>query len=145
MGFVGLGSIRGVGSQTLSSIAANGRTFNEVFENDDTDDVLRYLRQHGARVAREAGADWRSARDRALARAAAQLDQFAHEHVNVCRTKSSKLQLIRHFLYPAYLYFRLAFKGSDMSKCELRPKSRTNVQGDSPVFIDPVTNFQICT
>lgn len=83
MGFLGLASIRGVGSRTLSSIAATGRAFNEVFETDDTENVLRYLRQHGARVAGEAGVDWRSVRDRALARAAAQLEQFTRDYVSV--------------------------------------------------------------
>lgn len=106
LGFLGLGSIRGVGSRTLSSIAANGRTFDEVFETDDTEDALRYLRQHGARVAGEAGADWRSVRDRALARAAAQLDRFVRDGVSVvfCDEAAYPPQLLDLASPPPWLF-----------------------------------------
>ncbi len=57
--------------------------FHEVFETDDTEDALRYLRRHGARVAGEPGADWRAVRERALQRANEQIERFAKDRVAV--------------------------------------------------------------
>ncbi len=83
LGFLGLAAVRGVGSRTLSSIASNGRTFHEVFETDDTEDVLRYLRHHGARLSGEPDADWRSVRERALDRAFDQIERFSRDGVTI--------------------------------------------------------------
>jgi DNA processing protein len=69
LAFLGLSSIRGVGYWTLAKMAKAGIEFRAFLGIEDGEEVSCQLRKFGAKLENKAANEWRTVRDRAIARA----------------------------------------------------------------------------
>lgn len=67
--FLALGSIKGVGFESLRRLAEKGINFSDVIASSSTEEVSLLLRSAGARLSSDSGVPWSETRDRALGRA----------------------------------------------------------------------------
>ena len=69
LALLALASVRGVGYRTLAHMAKADISFSAFLGTEDTDEASAALRAFGAKIESRAAGEWRTVRDRALARA----------------------------------------------------------------------------
>ena len=83
LAFVALGAIKGVGFETLKSIASSNKSYQSVIELDDASEVRSILGRSSISSQESSDADWRNTRKKALENANRKCEELALSNVSI--------------------------------------------------------------
>jgi DNA processing protein len=106
LALLALSSIRGVGYWTLANMAKVGMSFAAFLGMEDSQEVGRSLRAFGAKLENKMSGEWRTVRDRALARASRVLEDLTATGTRLVMRGSADFPLALNDLSdpPAWLF-----------------------------------------